>query len=249
MIITDLMILLYALDQGVDILYKYRDSQELRKYLALYQLEGIIHKDMEEYHEFHRFKKGDLLCELGEPLRYFYILLKGNVKVYTTSDNGKILTLRIFDTLTNLGDIELITGTKYRCSVEVLSNSLCLAFPMQVIQKIGLNDNAFLRYLCSDLCNKFDHITSVSSSNILYPLRNRLASFMLEYLSADSNVITFPYSHKELAELLGTTYRHLTRSLGELESRGLIEMVDGTIYVLDEVNLRKLHVETYPHKV
>ncbi|WZL71995.1 helix-turn-helix domain-containing protein [Clostridiaceae bacterium 35-E11] len=228
---------------------KYKDSLKLRNYIELYQLEGVIHKDMQEHHEFHDFKKGDLVCVLGEPLHYFYILLKGNVKVFTTSDNGKILSLRIFNTLTNLGDIELITGTKYRCSVEVLSNSLCLAFPIQIIQTIALNHNAFLRYLCSDLCNKFDDIASVSSNNILYPLRNRLVSYMLEYLYKDSNTITLPFSHKELAELLGTTYRHLTRSLGELESRGLIKMVDGTIYVLDEVNLRMLDVDIYPHKI
>lgn len=228
---------------------KYMDSLKLRKYLEFYKLDGIIGKDIQEHHEFHEFKKGELICVLGEPLRYFYILLKGNVKVFTTSVDGKILSLRLFDSLTNLGDIELITGTKYRCNVEVLSNSLCLAFPIQVIQTIGLNHNAFLRYLCSDLCNKFDDIASISSINILYPLKNRLVSYMLKYLCEDSNTITFPFSHKELSELLGITYRHLTRSLVELESQGLIKMVDGTIYVLDEVNLRILDIDIYPHKI
>ncbi|WP_432667160.1 Crp/Fnr family transcriptional regulator [Wukongibacter baidiensis] len=229
-------------------MHKYKDSIKLRKYLELYHLEGVIHKDMQEHHEFHDLKKGELVCVLGEPIRYFYILLGGNVKVFTTSVDGKILSLRIFGPITNLGDIELITGTRYRCSVEALSDSLCLAFPIEVIQTIGLNHNAFLRYLCSDLCNKFDDIASISSNNILYPLRNRLVSYMLEYLCEDSNTITFPFTHKELAELLGTTYRHLTRSLGELESQGLITMGDGTIYVLDEVNLRMLDVDIYPHK-
>lgn len=230
-------------------MHKYKDSQKLTKYLENYQLDGVIHKDMQEHHEFHDFKKGELVCALGEPLRYFYILLKGKVKVFTSSVDGKILSLRIFNTLTNLGDIELITGTKYRCNVEVLSDSLCLAFPIEVIQLIGLNHNAFLRYLCSDLCNKFDDIASTSSNNILYPLRNRLVSYMLEYLCEDSNTITFPFSHKELAELLGITYRHLTRSLGELESQGLIKTVEGAIYVLDEENLRMLDVDIYPHKI
>ncbi len=229
-------------------MHKYRDNLKLKKYLEFYQLDSVVNKDIQEHYEFHEFKKGELICGLGEPLHYFYILLKGKVKVFTTSTDGKVLSLRIFSPLINLGDIELITGTKSRCSVEALSDSLCLAFPVQVIKSIGLNYNSFLRYLCTDLCNKFDDIASISSNNILYPLRNRLVSYMLEYLHEDTNTITFPFSHKELAELLGISYRHLTRSLSELENRGLIKMIDGTIHVLDEENLRILNVDIYPHK-
>lgn len=236
-------------EQEGETLYKYKDMQKLKKYLKFYQIDGVIDKTMLEHHEIHSFKKGELACILGEPLRYFYILVKGSVKVFTTSVDGKILSLRIFDSLTNLGDIELITETKYRCSVEVLDDTLCLAFPIHIVQTIGLNNNSFLRYLCSDLCNKFDDIASISSNNILYPLRNRLVSYMLEYLDLESKTITFPFSHKELAELLGITYRHLTRSLGELEIKGLIKVADGDICVVDEEKLRKLDIDVYPHKL
>lgn len=228
---------------------KYKDHLLLSKYLTLYHLDTIIDKEIQKHHEFHDYTKGELICILSQPLRYFHILLKGNTKAFTTSVDGKILSLKILNPLTNLGDIELITGTNYRCNVEALTDSLCLAFPIHVIQSIGLSQNSFLRYLCSDLCHKFDTIASTSSHNILYPLRNRLVSYMMEYQCEDSNIITIPFSHKELAELLGTTYRHLTRSFSELEHQGLIKISGHTITILDEQNLSKLNIEMYPHKI
>lgn len=227
----------------------YRDEAKLIKYLNIYHLENVINNDMRKQHVFHAFSKGELVCRLGDSIGYFYILLEGQVKIYTTSSDGKTLSLRIMEPLTNFGDIELMTRTRYRCNVEALSQTLCLAFPMEITATQGLNHNAFLRYLCKDLCHKFDDITSTSSNNILYPLRNRLVSYMLDYLCEDTNTIVFPFSHKELAELLGITYRHLTRSLSELEKHDLIKIGDGILYVKNELGLRKLDVDVYPHKV
>lgn len=230
-------------------MHKYKDNLRLSKYLKLYKLDSVINEKLKNYYEFHEFKKGELVCVLNEPLNYFYILLKGSIKVFTTSVDGKNLSLRIFNPITNLGDIELITGTRYRCNVEALTDCLCLSFPINIIETIGLNDIFFLRYLCSDLCNKFDIVASISSHNLLYPLRNRLVSYMMEYKCEDSKTITFPFTYKELAELLGITYRHLTRSFNELEDKGLIKVTDRTIYILDEEELSKLNIDIYPHKI
>lgn len=226
----------------------YTDPKQLNHYLAYYQLNTIIHHNLQEHHVFHAFKKGELICVLGEPLSYFYILLEGDVKVFTTSVDGKILSLRIFNPPINLGDIELMNNTGYRCHVEALTDSVCLAFPIQIIRSIGLNQPAFLRYLCSDLCQKFDSIASTSSHNLLYPLRNRLVSYMMEYLDQDTRTITFPFSHTALAELLGITYRHLTRSLSELENQGLIKVEGQVIHVTDEAKLSQLSMDIYPHR-
>lgn len=227
---------------------KYKDISSLKKYIEKYNLEEAIDEKLAESHEFHQFNKGELMCRLGNKIEKFYILLEGSVKVFTISADGRVLCLRIFDSITNLGDIELITGTRYRCNVEVTSDALCVAFPIDMVKKVGLNNNAFLRYLCSDLCNKFDTISSISSNNILYPLKNRLIGYILEHMNKSTKITEFPFSYKELAEMLGVSYRHLSRSISELEDQGFIEKKGIKIEVLNEGELRTFEFDIYPHK-
>lgn len=227
---------------------KYKDISSLQKYIIKYNLEEVIDEKLIINHEFHQFNKGEFMCRLGNKIEKFYILLEGCVKVFTISADGKVLCLRIFDSITNLGDIELITETKYRCNVEVLVDSLCVAFPIDIVRDNSLNNNAFLRYLCSDLCNKFDVISSISSNNILYPLKNRLIGYILEYMNESTQIAEFPFSYKELAEMLGVSYRHLSRSINELEEQGLIEKKGSRLKILNEAELRDFSFEAFPHK-
>lgn len=227
---------------------KYRDISKLKKYIEKYNLKEIINENFQENHSFFEFKKGEQLCKLGEHIKYFYIFLEGTVKVYTISADGKILCLRIFDSITNLGDIELFTETRYRCNVEALSDSLCVAFPIDLIRNFGLTNSVFLKYLCIDLCNKFDAISSISSSNILYPLKNRLIGYILEYMCKTTEISEFPFSYKELAEMLGVSYRHLARSINELEDQGLIKKRGNRIEILNLKELKNMGFDFYPHK-
>ncbi len=227
---------------------RYRDMLKLKKYIEKFNLNEIVDSTLEQNHEFFHFKKGEQICTLGNEIEYFYILLEGNVKVFTISSDGKILCLRIFDSITNLGDIELFTETRYRCHVEALSDSLCVAFPIDLIKNFGMNNNVFLRYLCSDLCNKFDAISSISSNNILYPLKTRLIGYILEYMCDTTKIAEFPFSYKELSEILGVSYRHLSRSINELETQGLIKKTGNTIKVLKVNEMKIFQFDFYPHK-
>jgi CRP-like cAMP-binding protein len=231
------------------IMKKYRDVSKLKKYIEKYNLRELINENLEENHEFFEFKKGEQICKLGEKIEDFYIFLEGTIKVFTISVDGKILCLRIFDSITNLGDIELFTETRYRCNVEAISDSLCVAFPIDMIRNFGLNNSVFLKYLCIDLCNKFDAISSISSNNILYPLKNRLIGYILEYMCKTTGITEFPFSYKELAEMLGVSYRHLSRSINELEEQGFIKKTRNKIEVLNEDALKIFEFDTFPHKI
>lgn len=227
---------------------KYKDDPRLKNYLEKYNLSEIIDVNLEQSRECFEFKKGDLICELGEKIEYFYILLEGNVKVFTVSADGKILCLRIFDSITNLGDIELFTETRYRCHVEALSDCLCIALPIDKVKTYGMNNIVFLKYLCIDLCNKFDAISNISSNNILYPLKNRLVGYILEYMNNSTKITVFPFSYKELSEILGVSYRHLSRCMNELETQGLIKKMGNKIVILNENEMRCFEFDSYPHK-
>lgn len=77
-----------------DAMKRYRDILKLKKYIEKFNLREIIDINLEQNHEFFEFKKGELVCELGDEIEHFFILLEGNIKVFIISAEGKILCLR-----------------------------------------------------------------------------------------------------------------------------------------------------------
>lgn len=84
-----------------------------------------------------------------------------------------------------------------------------------------------------------------SSYNFVYPLINRVASYLVENLTTDKNYIILNSSYLDIAQFLGTTYRHLNRTLKEMESKSIIKCVDKKIYILDINKLRELSKNIY----
>jgi CRP-like cAMP-binding protein len=78
-----------------------------------------------------------------------------------------------------------------------------------------------------------------SSYNYIYPLTNRLASYLLES-TPEKDLIEINTSYEEIAQFLGTTYRHLNRTIKAMESKSIIRCKDRKIYVLDMEKLRDL---------
>ncbi|MNC61017.1 DNA-binding transcriptional activator YeiL [compost metagenome] len=79
--------------------------------------------------------------------------------------------------------------------------------------------------------------------NLLYPLENRFASYLLS-LFADSGgqrveeIRTSTLA--ELADMLGTSYRHLNRIVRRFVEEGIVERKKGSLSVLDRDKLVQL---------
>ncbi|MCT4687228.1 cyclic nucleotide-binding domain-containing protein [Vallitalea sp.] len=222
----------------------YKDIELFNIYNKKYKLYEIFGDDLDNYYEFHLFEKGELICKMDEPVYYFYLLVDGKAKVFTLSEDGRILLHEFYKSISDFGDIEILNNTNYRTNVEAIKQSLFIAFPVNYINSICMNRKAFLQYLCVTLSRKFMISSKKSSYNILYPLKNRLSAFILEHITVEGQrLITLTSSYKEIAESLGTSYRHLYRCLNELKLLGLIEIDGKQIRIVDEVNLRKLSKE------
>ena len=85
---------------------------------------------------------------------------------------------------------------------------------------------------------------SVSNSvNILYPLENRLASYILaSYTNEDSNNTE---NLTQIAEFLGTSYRHLLRVVKEFELEKIIKRYNKKLVILDKDKLEDLAGDLY----
>ena len=226
------------------------NQAKLDNYIEKNNIEDYFGIDMQKYMELHIFDKGSHLVKTNEPIDYFYFLVEGKVKVYTVLKNGKSLLFRLYKPMIIIGDVEFIDCDTANSNIEAINECLCIGISMNNIRKYAVNDPTFLRRMCTSLGKKFISSSISSSINILYPLENRLSSYLLaitpensKNFNLDGGIITDKFT--EMADLLGTSYRHLIRTINKLCKLKIIRKEKNLIVILDKKALEDLAGDLY----
>ena len=195
-----------------------------------------------------KFDKYEYLSREEEDLEYLLFFVQGKAKVFKTLPNGRNLLLAFYNPIRVIGDIEIVKNQSATGTIQALSTCYCLAIPMKKARLELTNDRKFLKFTCESLAEKLAAVSMNSSINLLYPLENRLASYINEFLTndEDSNIyIDFDENLVNIAELLGSSYRHLLRTLNTLSKKGVLEKEDGKYKVINKVLLEELAGDLY----
>jgi CRP/FNR family transcriptional regulator, putaive post-exponential-phase nitrogen-starvation regulator len=220
------------------------DPTMLDFYIKKYELNSIFQDPMTEYMELLRFSKGELICSKGNKMNYVYFIVEGKVKIYILQEDGKLVLLRFNRPLSILGDVEFIKDSNIQCNVESLNETLLIGIPMEAARKHAYNDPEFLRFIIKNLSHKLYTTSNTVSLNLLYPLESRLASYLLSMKDDEGHILNSDDIKTtrlvELANLLGTSYRHLNRVVNELVSRDIIERKKGVIAIKNLEKLQEL---------
>ena len=227
---------------------KIEDPFIIEKYYNELNLQEIFINDVTKHMKLLKFDKYEYLSREEEDLEYLLFFIQGKAKVFKTLPNGRSLLLAFYNSIRVIGDIEIVKNQSATSTIQALSTCYCLAIPMKKARLELTNDRKFLKFTCESLAEKLAAVSMNSSINLLYPLENRLASYINEFLTndEDSNIyIDFDENLVNIAELLGSSYRHLLRTLNTLSKKGVLEKEDGKYKVINKVLLEELAGDLY----
>ena len=192
--------------------------------------------NMKEYMTLYMFNKNEYICREEEQLENMYFLVDGKAKVSKHLENGKSLLISFYTPLTIIGDVEFIRNNVTDCSVQAIEDTYCIGINFNIVRSKLTKDCKFLLKICEYLGDKLTSNSNNSSINLLYPLENRLASYIVAFANIDNDKIKkfiFKESYSEISELLGTSYRHLNRTLNKFCSEGILKK-DNKEYVIED---------------
>lgn len=218
-----------------------QDRMIIDAYITKYAIDKII--TMENGYEIQlcEFKQGELVCRAGEELQYIYFFLNGKAKVYTTMETGKSLLFSFYEAFDLIGDVEFMLRTPIQCNVECMTQVRCLRIPLLKYREELLQDNRLLRGISIHLASKLSGISNNSARNLLYPLENRLAAYILS-MEKESY---FLENLVPTAELLGTSYRHLLRCMKKFCERRYMKKEAKGYAILERAKLLELGERVY----
>jgi CRP/FNR family putative post-exponential-phase nitrogen-starvation transcriptional regulator len=206
--------------------------------LAEYGLENTDIADMSVF----RYKSGEFIIRQGYPCPYVLLVLGGRMKVFNTVPSGRTL-LFCYDTKSGvIGEVEFASDSETAASsVQAVTDVSCLAIPRARYKNELKSNIAFMNAVSAALAQKLYRSSSNSAAAILHPLSSRLCS----YIAMTNTDGCFREKLTETAEMLGTSYRHLLRTLDGLCANGILEKTPRGYLIRDEAALRRIGDDCY----
>ncbi|ADL52699.1 transcriptional regulator YeiL [Clostridium cellulovorans] len=207
----------------------HKNAELLSLYLKKYPIQQYFSCNIISFLSLVEFNDGDFIYKEGDLSSKFFYMISGAAKLSLTHKNGKISIIDFLKAPCFIGEMELIGAQANTNGIQALSKCICFCFDTSNCKELILNDPIFLRYLCLFLSKKALNNTSKYTQNQSYPLKNRLASFIL----LTNNNGLYVEKHSEVCEYLGTSYRHLLYVLADFCKLGLLEKTTKGYKIID----------------
>lgn len=218
------------------------EREEVEYYLNRYGLNEVLTAEIKDQLKLIRYQPGQHIVRSGELLDRFYFFVEGKGKVYSLLENGKSLLVRFYNPLELVGEVELFSDRSSVCNLQAITEVVCLEISSKAMLEACRADAKLMEYFCRSLSDKLQNFNISSAINLTYPLENRLAGYLVSVTTVD-NIYTDKLT--ELADLLGTSYRHLTRTIRDFIDEGIISRKGRSMEILDWNKLKELAREIY----
>lgn len=213
----------------------------MQQYIQKFQLANVLPDVLLHAMTLEAFEKGERIITQGEIPHAIYFLVEGRSKVYTTSKDGRSLILTFTTPFTVISDIEFIERRPYLNTVEAVTDGYYLKLPLTLVEQYGMQHLPFMTFMLKTLTRKFYDNANALHFNFLHSVDVRFASYLLAMTHEEPNVPI--HDLKDVAQMIGTSYRHLNRIIGQLSDAGYIERAQRTIRILNREQL--LHLAKY----
>ena len=193
-----------------------------------------------------KFTKSDIIFNEGDFYLGFYILLKGAVKIFNVTAEGKESVVHIVKPLTAFADIPLFEGSNYPVNGQAIEESLALFIPKEgFIDLLKKNHEISLKMLAGfakRLKALVAQIEDLSSKEVV----NRLAKYLVKEIKKNKTdnlpepIIKLTVPKSTIASYLGTITETLSRTFKKLHDERIIRVVGKKIFVSDQKRLKEL---------
>jgi len=229
---------------------KGKNQDLIYDYLQRYGFSDVLGQSMVDRMKIYHFRPGDYIAKSYEKLTHFYFYVQGKSKVFLTLENGKSLLCRFYHPPQIVGDVELFSGKRNTCNLQALTEVTCIGMRMNEFRKAAESNKQLLAMICSTLGNKLANFNTISAVNQNYLLEERLASYLMAVTKQDSSTESMvdeihTDNLTELADLLGTSYRHLTRTIKMFLDHGIILKKNKRLIIADRSKLQAIGKNIY----
>jgi CRP-like cAMP-binding protein len=216
---------------------KHLSHADLFKDLSVEQLDEIarIVSDKE-------YKKGQLIFAEGDEGIGFYMVIRGRVKVYKVSPDGKEQIMHIFGQGHPFAEVPVFAGSRYPANAEAMESCRLFFFPKKAFVNLIHENPSLAMNMLASMSQRLKQFSHLIESLSLKEVPGRLASYLLYLSDRNGSIDDFELdiAKSQLASLLGTIPETLSRIFTRMTSRELIRINGPQITILDRAGIEDL---------
>jgi CRP/FNR family transcriptional regulator len=187
------------------------------------------------------YKRNDIIFMEGDSYAGLYLVLSGRVKAFKTNPEGKEQIIHLLGPREPFADVPLFTGGPYPVTAQALEDTRLLFIPRQAFLDLLHGNPEISVRMLGAFAKRLRRLVNLVESLSLKEVTARLARYLAEEAQKTSRTtLVLPISKANLAALLGTIPETLSRSLHELENRGLISVQGKQIVIRDQSTLQQM---------
>ena len=191
-----------------------------------------------------KFKPGEMVIGETDPIRSFYVVISGQLKLYRSSAEGKEQTLQLLGPGDPFGLCTAFATDSFPASAMAIEDAAVLLIPGTIMESIARQEPALLFNIIQILSQRLKDSMTLIESLALKEIPGRLASFLRHSLPRDSSdkktAVKLTISQRELAKILGATPEALSRALRKMAKEGILSTSGRIITILDHKALEQL---------
>ena len=185
------------------------------------------------------YRKNQIIFLEEETGNYMYLVLSGKVKVAKSAASGKETLLAIHRPGDFFGEMSLLDGKTSPATVSAIEDSKIISVSAADFHKHLLHNENVLLQIINVLCARLRQVWQTQSmSSSAADARIRLGIHQLAkkhgIRDAHGTIIDLKITHQELAEMVGTSRETVTRVLAHLRKKGIIEINQRRITLLND---------------
>jgi len=200
-------------------------------------------KKFEDLKISHAYSKGTMLFFEGQPSDGVYMLCHGRVKLTTYSKDGKAMILRVAEAGEILGLSATVSDGNYEATAEVMDAcQVNFVNKRAFVDFIDANSQPALNAIRQLSENYHAAYAQVKSLGLSATVADKLAELMLEWCHQNCETefdlrLFMPYTHEEIAGMIGSTRETVTRLLKNFRKRNLITLHGSELFIPDKKRL------------
>ncbi|HEU4570255.1 MAG TPA: Crp/Fnr family transcriptional regulator [Gemmatimonadales bacterium] len=187
------------------------------------------------------YPKGSVILFEDDPGDALYVVTSGQVKVVLIGEDGREVILSVLSEGSFFGEMALLDDEPRSAHVIAMTDSVVLALRrddfrnrLRASPEVGI---ALLRELSRRLRRADEQIGSL----VLLDVNGRVAELMLRLADEEgSERITRKLTHATIAQMIGSSRETVSRTMRELQDRGLLKVTRQDITVTDRPGLQAL---------
>jgi CRP/FNR family cyclic AMP-dependent transcriptional regulator len=186
------------------------------------------------------YAAGESILREDEPGELFFVIVRGQVKVFVDSEHGREVVLTHLKAGDFFGEMALFDNEARSASVSALVASELAVLRRKDFIDVMADDFTIARRILSTLSGRLRRANDMIESLVLLDVGGRLAGYLLRLaqesgtLGEDGWYAVLRPTHQVIANSIGASRETVTRLLRQFAERGLIRMRGSSVWIRDE---------------